>query len=451
MAKQCTPRETALKILYNVEKNKAYVNLELKKQLQNNDYKTVDKGLITELVYGITKNKIKIDYVIKKFSSIRIKKISTWVLSILRMGIYQILYLDKIPDSAACNESVKLAKRYGHHASVKFVNGLLRNVTRNKENIKFPEKKQNPVEYISVTYSHPQWMVEEWKKEFGIDFTEDLCKANNEVPELIVRTNTLKITRDELVDILKEEGIHVKEGKYNEDALILPGVGNIETLSAFCKGLFQVQDESSMLVAKVLNPKPNELVIDACCAPGGKTTHIAQLMQNSGQIIGWDIHPHKIKLVESTATRLGIKNITAKEKDATILSENLIGKADRVLVDAPCSGLGIIRRKPDIKWKKTNTHLEDIVSLQQKILNESSKYVKPGGVLVYSTCTVEERENMGVVEAFLDSHKEFQLDPLKPYLNEQIKKDSILKGYVQLFPNIDQTDGFFICRMKRQG
>ncbi len=445
MEKQSTPRETALKILYKVDKNKAYVNLELKKQLQNNDYKTVDKGLITELVYGITKYKIKIDFVIKKFSSIKIKKISPWVLNILRIGIYQILYLDKIPDSAACNESVKLAKRYGHHASAKFVNGMLRNISRNKENIKFPEKKQNPVEYISITYSHPQWMVEEWKKEYGITFTEELCKANNEIPELIVRTNTLKITRDELVYILKEEGIQVKKGKYNEDALILQGVGNIETLKAFREGLFQIQDESSMLVAKILNPKPDALVIDACCAPGGKTTHIAQLMQNNGQIFGWDIHPHKIKLVESTANRLGITNITAKARDATVLIEHLIGKADRVLVDAPCSGLGIIRRKPDIKWNKINTDLEDIVSMQRKILSVSSKYVKLGGVLVYSTCTIQQKENMGVIQSFLDSHTEFKLDTLKPYVNDQIKKILYIKdifNYIQIL--IKQMDFLFV-------
>lgn len=450
MDKVISPREIALKILYDIDINEAYANLALKKHLKQTDYKVVDRGLITELVYGIMKYRLTVDYIISQFSKVRIKKISPWILNVLRLGVYQIIYLDRVPDAAACNESVKLAKKYGHNASVRFVNGVLRSVSRNKEAISFPDKKQSPIQYLSITSSHPEWMIKNWIDQYGYPFTEELCQANNQVPDLIARVNTLKTTRNDIIEILKNENVIVEKGKYCEEAIILKNIGNINDLKSFQDGLFQIQDESSMLVSRVVDPQPGEQVIDVCCAPGGKTTHMAQLMRNEGKIVGWDIHEHKIRLVKQTAKRLGIKMIEAEARDATIEVPKWEEQADRVLVDAPCSGLGIIRRKPDIKWNKVNGQLEDIVTLQKRILEVSSKYVKPGGVLVYSTCTIQDEENIGVVEDFLKYHSQFTLQTIEEYFPEEFKKSTLKQGYIQLFPHTDHTDGFFICKMKRK-
>ncbi|MDK2799883.1 MAG: rRNA (cytosine967-C5)-methyltransferase [Clostridiales bacterium] len=450
MYKNISPRETTLKILYEIEKNDAYANIALKKYLKNTDYKAVDRGLTTELVYGIMKFKLTLDFIISQFSTVKKNKLSLWILNILRIGIYQIIYHDRIPDSAACNESVNLAKKYGHYASAKFVNAVLRNVSRNKNNIKFPNKEQNSIEYLKVSYSHPQWMIEDWLKKYGFQFTEELCKANNKVPELCVRVNMLKVTPDELIKQLNENSVKAVQGKYCDEALILKEVGNIDDLDVFQQGLFQVQDESSMLVSKILDPQPDEFIIDVCCAPGGKTTHIAQLMQNKGKVLGWDIHPHKIKLVQTAAKRLGLEIIEANVHDATVEVQVLCGRADRVLVDAPCSGLGIIRRKPDIKWNKAYESLENIVHLQKEILQVSSKYVKPGGYLVYSTCTIQDEENIHIIENFLEKNTHFILENIEKYLPDTLKKESAKQGYIQLFPHIDDIDGFFICKLRRK-
>ncbi|MGE4282618.1 MAG: 16S rRNA (cytosine(967)-C(5))-methyltransferase RsmB [Clostridia bacterium] len=451
MDKNISPREAALKILYEITHNNAYGNIALKKYLANSDYKVVDRGLITELVYGIIKYKMTIDYIVEQFSSIKMTKISPWILNVLRVGIYQIIYLDKIPDSAACNESVRLAKRYGHHASVNYVNAVLRNVSRNKEKIKYPDRNREPEKYLEVIYSYPDWLIHRWVKSFGFEFTEDLCKAGNEIPELSIRINTLKTNTEDLMELLSNEKVVALKGKYNECALVLEQVGRIDKLKAFQDGLFQVQDESSMLVSRILDPKPKEFIIDVCCAPGGKTTHIAQLMNNEGKVLGWDLHPHKIELVKSAAKRLDLDSIKAECHDATIEVNDLLHKADRVLVDAPCSGLGIIRRKPDIKWNKASADFEDIVHLQKNILQVCSQYVKNGGYLVYSTCTIQEEENIQVIDDFLDNNKEFQRESIEEYLPIGLKKETASNGYIQLYPNVDGIDGFFICKLRRQG
>ena len=448
MTSPITPRETAIKILYEIDVQGAYSNIALKKFLKETDYRVVDRGFITELVYGIIKNKTRLDYIISKFSSTKINKMSPWILNILRLGVYQILFLERVPDSAACNESVNLSKKYGHTASTKFVNAVLRNVARQKETIEYPDKKRNPIDYLEVTYSHPRWMIGKWIKNYGFEFAEGLCKANNQVADLTARANTLKTTPEELASHLTLEGLQVEQGKYIDEALILSRVGNIEGLEASKRGLFQVQDESSMLVSKVLDPQPGETIIDVCCAPGGKTTHIAQLMKNTGKIYGWDIHPHKIELVRTAAQRLGIDILELEARDATVENTDLFNKADRVLVDAPCTGIGIIRRKPDIKWNKASEDLKGITQIQRKILDTASKYVKSGGTLVYSTCTIQDEENINLVKAFLAENPEFELDSIEALVPQGLRKETVSKGYLQLYPNIDDTDGFFICRLK---
>ncbi|HOM01701.1 MAG TPA: 16S rRNA (cytosine(967)-C(5))-methyltransferase RsmB [Acetivibrio sp.] len=444
------PRETALKILYDINEKGAYSNISLNKYLNGFEFESVDRAFITDIVYGTLKWKYTIDYLIEKFSSIKIKKLSPWILNILRMGIYQIIYMDRIPVSAACNESVKLATKYGHAASSKYVNAVLRNIARSKENLPYPDKNKDTAHYLSIKYSHPLWMVKDWLLRFGEEFTEGLLKANNDVARFTVRVNDLKISKEELIDMLTGDGFEVENGKYLDEALIIKNPSAVQKMGAFAKGYFQVQDESSMLVAKVLDPKPGETVLDVCSAPGGKSTHIAQIMKNRGTVISRDIHEHKIKLIEQAKERLGLEIIKIEVFDAAVLDSNLVGKIDRVLVDAPCTGFGIIRRKPDIKWSRNLEDKAEIVSLQEKILSTASEYVKDGGVLVYSTCTIEPEENEKAVEKFVSGNKDFYLEDITDLLPESLRKESASKGYIQLYPNIDGIDGFFIARMRKR-
>jgi len=443
-------RENALKILYEINKSGAYSNIAINKKLADSNLSTLDRAFITELVYGSLKWKLTIDYIIKRFSSVRIKKLSPWILNILRLGVYQLIYMDKIPQSAACNESVKLAKRYGHSASSRYVNAVLRNIARSRDKIDYPNKNKDYSLYLSVKYSHPEWMVKSWLNLFGESFTEELVKSNNEQAPLTIRVNTLKTNKEELRCELNKEGFSTKNTKYIENALIIDNPSSIIKMETFKNGLFQVQDESSMLVAKVLDPKPGEFVIDVCSAPGGKATHIGQLMQNRGQIIARDIHDHKIKLIKDAALRLGIDIIRAEVFDASREDLKLAQKADCVLVDAPCTGFGIIRRKPDIKWTRNAEDLDEIIKIQEKILKASSSYVKPGGVLVYSTCTIEPKENEEMVKSFLKDNREFELEDISSLIPEGLKKDTAKEGYIQLYTNVDGIDGFFISKMRKR-
>jgi 16S rRNA (cytosine967-C5)-methyltransferase len=444
------PRETALKVLYDINKSGAYSNIALNSYLENKDLSNLDKAFITELVYGTLKWRLSIDYIIDQFSSVKIKKLSPWILNILRLGVYQLVYLDKIPESAACNESVSLAKRYGHSASSRYVNAVLRNVARSRDKIAYPDKKKDIIAYLSVKYSHPDWMVKSWLERYGESFTQELLKINNEPAPLTVRVNTLKTNKEELENTLRKEGFEIESAKYIENALTINNPSSLTKMRAFVDGLFQVQDESSMLVGRILDPKPGEFVVDVCSAPGGKSTHIAELMENKGQVIARDIHEHKIKLINDAANRLGIEIIKAEIFDASEQDENLRGKADRVLVDAPCTGLGIIRRKPDIKWTRSLNDLNQIPELQEKILNASSQYVKPGGVLVYSTCTIEPRENEELVRKFIDMNKDYVLEDISGQLPGSLVKDSAKDGYIQFYTNRDGIDGFFISRMRKR-
>ncbi|NSW90823.1 MAG: 16S rRNA (cytosine(967)-C(5))-methyltransferase RsmB [Firmicutes bacterium] len=445
-------REAALKILFDINEKGAYSNITINKYLNNPAFREVDKVFITGLVYGTVKWKLAIDWVIAEFSNIPLKKLSPWILNILRLGIYQLLYTNRIPESAACNESVKLALKYGHHASSGYVNGVLRNVARRRTEIKYPDRNKEPVRYLSIKYSHPEWMVKYWINLFGEDFTESLLESNNKNPDFTVRVNTIKITKHEFMRKMNEEGIAYLKGRYIDNAFIINNPTAITGSELFRAGYFQVQDEASMLVSQVLDPAPGELVMDVCAAPGGKSTHIAEIMENKGLVISRDIHEHRIKLINEAATRLGVNIIKAELHDATLLDPAYIMKAHRVLVDAPCTGLGIIRRKPEIKWSRALEDKKEIKGLQLKILKTSAEYVKPGGVLVYSTCTIGSDENIEVVREFLESNtnSEFQMMEFDKLLPSGLSRETAKVGYVQLFPNIDNTDGFFIAKMRRR-
>lgn len=406
-------RETALLLLDEIEAGGAYANIALSKGLRESGLAVRDKALVKELVYGVIKNKEYLDFTITKLSSLKFNKLSKWVVNILRLGIYQIAFLDKVPQSAAVNESVKLAKKYSHNASAGFVNAVLRNVCRNG----LPKTDD-----LAVIYSYPSWIVDLFIKEYGRAMAVELLKAGNETPPVTVRINTLN------EKVLGENFKHLFENMYELNLF-----GSIEEMDEFKDGLITVQDTAFYHVSKALEPKPGQRVLDACAAPGGKTTHIAELMENKGEIFAFDIHEHKLGLINDTAKRLGIDIIKPVLQDATIERTELLNSCDRVLVDAPCSGLGIIRRKPDIKWKRKKSDIEDLSKLQLEMLNNCSKYLKKDGIMVYSTCTYGKEENDLVVQAFLEQNTNFKLlEPCK-----------------QLFPHIDNTDGAFFSRLTR--
>ncbi|MTI47723.1 16S rRNA (cytosine(967)-C(5))-methyltransferase RsmB [Sporosalibacterium faouarense] len=438
-------REIVLKILLEIDQEGAFSNISINRNI-NNEVSPQDEGLIREIVYGVLENRMYLDWVIKKFSKVRFKKISPVIKNILRMGIYQIIFMDKVPDRAAVYESVSLAKKNSHKGTFGFVNGVLRSISRKKESIEIPSKEKNPVEYLSIKYSHPKWMINRWIKEFGVDFTEELCNANNKKPKLNIRANTLKTSKENLIEKLKEKGFDAYECTMAKDGIIVENPVRITEIEEFKEGHFQIQDESSMLVAQIMNPREDSLVIDVASAPGGKATHIAEKMNNKGKIIARDVYDHKIKLIEGNADRLGLDIIEAENYNALNVDEKLVGKADYCLVDAPCSGLGLIRRKPDIKWKKEEDDIEKITSLQYKILENACKYLKREGVLIYSTCTIERDENINLIRKFLKDHDNFSLLGFEDMIsgdNIETAKD----GFVELFQHIHDTDGFFIVKL----
>ena len=438
-------REIAIKVINDVLINGAYANISLANEINRRHLTDQDRRFITELVYGTIKAGKTLDWLLAQFINRPFDKVAPVIRNILRMGVYQLFFLSKVPPSAACNQAVELAKKYGHAGTVKFVNGVLRNIARNLDNIKYPDKEKDPAKYIALKYFHPEWLVRRWLKKFGIESCEKLCAFNNQTPALSVRTNTLKVTREELMALLKEQGVKAEPSLFVPEGIICMEHPSLSKIKALSQGLFQVQDESSMLVAHVLNPCAGECIIDACAAPGGKSTHIAALMGNRGRVLAFDIHPHKLSLIEDNAARLGIGIIEASEQDATSIGSKYSALADKVLVDAPCSGLGVLRRKPDSRWRKSPEQLLELPILQGKILNSAADCVKPGGVLVYSTCTVGSEENDEVVKNFLAQRNDFSLDVTGRYLPQPREEQT-----VQLWPHVDGVDGFYIARMSRK-
>lgn len=446
-------REIALKILESVEEEGSYANLSLNKILEKYRPGKLDRAFATELTYGTLRFRNTIDWVLGQYVKKPLSSQSVSVRNILRLSVYQLMYLDRVPASAACNEGTEMARKYGHPGAVKFVNGVLRSISRQMSEIKFPDLAADPVGHISIKYSHPAWLVERWLNEFGCEETIQLCRSNNVPAPNTVRVNTLKITREELVERLKREGLIAKETVIAPEGVIIEGFLSIGSMDAFREGLFQVQDESSMLAARALAPEPGSAVIDSCSAPGGKTTHLAQLMCNRGGIIAVDIHPHKLALIKENSARLGISIIKEFAGDARELPKKLYNSADYVLVDAPCSGLGVLGRRPDARWRKEPGQIAELVKLQAEILESSSRCVKEKGVMVYCTCTITHEENMGQVEDFLSKHPEFILEDLTSFLPRSMDPEvsTMPRGYLQILPHRHGMDGFFIARMRKKG
>jgi len=441
-------RDAAVRIVYKVLREGAYSNIAIKQELDKGSLARLDKALVTEIVNGTLRNLTRIDWIKSRF--VKKNKIEPWIEDIIRCGIYQLLFLDRVPDSAVCNESAELARKHSHEGTVRFVNGVLRNISRNKEKLEYPEKEKDAVKYLSVFYSHPEWMVEKWVKDFGRDFTEELLRANNETPPFTIRLNRLKTNREQLLELLSVENIECEKGSYNPEAIYIRGTAAIEDKESFKKGLYQVQDESSMLVAHVMAPKAGDRILDMCSAPGGKTTHIAELMDNQGEIVARDIHAHKLKLVDESCRRLGISIVKTELFNAMELDKVSLEKFDKVLLDAPCSGLGVMRRKPDLRWKKEPDNFRELAKLQRDMLELAARYVKAGGVLIYSTCTINRTENIDVVMDFLAVNSNFHLESIIGEIPDNLVGESASKGYLELFPNTHGTDGFFIARMEKR-
>lgn len=419
-----TARQLAVKVLYEVQKNAAFVSLELKKQLGESDLSPQDRAFATELVYGVLKNRTRLDFIISKYSKQKLKKISEWILNILRIGVYQIIFLDKIPQSAAVNESVKLAKRYGHAASAGFVNGVLRNVGRSGD-VEYPKGR----EFYEVYYSHPKWLVDMLFDQYG-DKAQQIIENNNKVAPTTIRVNVLKTDAESLAKKLEEKGVTVVKTA-EENVFAISGYGDISALEEYKEGFFTPQGLSSYIAAKSVEPKQNEVILDLCSAPGGKTTAMAEMCGDKAKIYAFDLYDHKKAIIEANCKRLGIKNVEVGVADATKLMERFVGKADKVLADVPCSGLGIIRKKPDIKWNKETEDFDQIISIQKQIMQNAAKYVKNGGTLVYSTCTINKDENERIAEGFAKENG-FRVELSKTYLPE------------------GEFDGFYVCKMIKE-
>ena len=438
-------REAALKIMAAVHQQGAYANVALAKELRQGNLSDMDRRFVTELVYGAVKAGETLDWIIKKYLARPWGKVHPLVQEILRLGAYQLRYMDKVPASAACNESVELAKKFANMGAAKFVNGVLRSMVREPEKGNFPAGKGKATLQLALSEQHPEWLVRRWIKEFGYDEAKKLCHFDNEQAPLAVRTNTLKTSPSELFLQLASLGVEATKSQLVDEGYVLEGYGSLDNLAPLQEGYCQVQDESSMLVAHVVDPQPGDFVLDVCSAPGGKTTHLAALMENRGRIVACDIYEHKLSRVMENAARLGINIIEPMLRDAREIQHDFARQADRVLVDAPCSGLGVLRRKPDSRWRKTEKLLQELPKLQLSILQSAAECVRPGGILVYSTCTIAKEENQDVVESFLAANKDFKLEHTGSRL--PVPRDAEM---VHLYPQRDGTDGFFIACMRRK-
>ncbi len=431
-------RETALNALIACRMEQGWSNAVLKKYIRRDALDARDAALATRLCYGVVQNRGKLDFYLAQLLKGSLKKLHPAVRDILHLGLYQIYELDKIPDSAAVNESVRLARKYGPAGCDKLVNGVLRNAVRTKGILKEPTSYEDK-------YSHPAELVALLKTALPKGTLESVLKADNEAPDTVIQVNTLKTDMGSLVKRLEAEGVQSRPHCWMENCLVLSGTGSLEQLPSFREGFYYVQDPASRLSVLCAELKPGMAVLDCCAAPGGKSFAAAMAMGGQGSITSCDVHAHKIPLIESGAARLGISNLKAQLQDASVFVPNWEEQFDAVIVDAPCSGLGIIRKKPDIRYRDLK-ETETLPELQKQILWNQARYVKKGGILMYSTCTLLPRENEDVVHAFLKAHPEFTLEKLP--LPEEFPGNET--GYLTLLPGRHDTDGFFISRMRRK-
>lgn len=432
-------RELVLGILMEVTSENSYSHLVLRGVLEKYQYlDKKERAFITRVSEGTIQRMIELDYILNQFSKVKVNKMKPVIRNILRMGVYQLKYMDAVPASAACNEAVKLAKKKGFGSLSGFVNGVLRNIGRNLDGITYPDAKKEPIKALSVRYSIPEWLTAQWLEEYGRERTEAMMQAFLTDAPITIRTNLRRTTPEELCEKLAAEGVTVEpldEGKYPKlsYAFAISGFDYLNGLKSFREGLFYVQDISSMMVAEWAAPKEGDVCIDVCGAPGGKSIHMAEKLNGTGSVEARDLSSYKVDLIRENIARHQLSNITARQWDATILDEEAVEKADIVIADLPCSGLGVLRRKTDIKYRMSESAEAELVELQRNILHVAASYVKPGGTLMYSTCTVHRAENEENVAWFTARHPEFTVEKMQ-----------------QIFPEETLGDGFFIARLVRK-
>lgn len=454
MRRKDSARNVALDVLIAVEERGAYSNLLLNDRLNQSTLSPRDRGLATELVYGTLQRKNTLDWILNKLVRKGVHSLDLWVRHLLRLGIYQLRYLDRVPPQAAVHETVEIAKVRGHRGIPGLVNGVLRSYLRRcgREWL-LPDSPETVTDLALVT-SHPEWLVRRMVEVYGIKTARSVLKANNRPPGLSVRVNPLRGNRERVARLLQEENpqLTIRRSSVSGQGLILSGGGHPVSGRLFREGWFTVQDESSMLVTDLLAPRPGERVLDGCAAPGGKTGHLAERMENRGSLLACDVHPHKVKLIENQVRRLGLSMVEVRQADLRELPGTGEPRFDRVLLDAPCSGWGVIRRKPDIKWSKNLREVESLLRLQEQLLEAAARMVAPGGTLVYSTCTLEPRENQERMIAFLKKNPTFQADStLVETLPAPVREKALTgDGWVQILPHHFESDGFFIARMIRE-
>jgi 16S rRNA (cytosine967-C5)-methyltransferase len=447
--KKTDVRQIATEILLKVDSRKAYADVLLDHVLRNAAIVDRDRALLTELIYGTLRWRGKIDARLKLYLRRALTDTDPLLRNLLRVTVYQLLFLDKVPDYAAVDEAVELAKAHGGRKVAGFVNGVLRNFLRGKDKGVDAQRTNDWETLVAIERSHPHWLVKKWFDYFGREETEALMTANNQVAPLVLRANVRRITRQDLLDLLEQTEIAAGPTRWSPQGIWVQGAAAVARLPGFQEGFFQVQGEASQLVSYLLCPRSGERILDACAAPGGKTTHIAQLMADTGQLIALDRSERGIEQMRESIVRLGLESICTARVDVTQeLPAEFRDPYDRILVDAPCSGLGTLRSHPEIKWHRDASDIKRLSCLQRSILDRVVSCLKPGGILVYSTCTLTEDENENVVEDFLERHREFVLDDAAGYLPEEAR--SLIQGrYFMALPQRHDTDGFFAARMRK--
>lgn len=443
-------REVALFALIEVDKKEAFVNLSLRELMRDRRMRASERAFATKLAMGVAKMRLYLDHLVEHFCGRQFHRLTPFVRNCLRMGAYELTILSH-PPYAVVSQYVELTKKYQHAGMVSLVNAVLRRLSEEWQRIPLPSPEEDPIAHIAVKTSHPHWLVERWIREFGFEDTLSLCEANNLSPPICIRVNLRWTDVESVARMLELRCRSVERTKYAPCGLRIDTTKDITKLPGYREGLFSVQDEGAMLVTYILEPKPGEVIIDACAAPGGKTTHIAEMTNDAAHIIAVDAHEGRMQLVRDAAVREKLRSIEFVVGDFTDVAKQYKGAADRCLLDVPCSGTGTLRRKPDVRWKKKPQDIVELAALQLRLLEAAASVVKPGGIIVYSTCSLEQEEDEDVVNAFLSEHSEFQVEDASAYLPVRIEGCKTREGFVRLFPHRHDTDGVFVARLRKVG
>lgn len=450
MTKTVNTREIVLDILMEITKEGQFSHISINNTLKKHQYlEKMDRAFITRVTEGTIENMILLDYIIDQFSKVKVKKMKPLIKNLMRMTVYQYLFMDSIPNHAACNESVKLAVKRGFGTLRGFVNGVLRNIERNLDEIKYPDASEDMVGYLSIRYSMPLWIVEQWINQYGLSEASRMIKSfENRKNILTLRINKNKIKVEDVIIELEKDGITVERNAYYDNCIHISGYDYLGKIRLFKEGFLNVQDVSSMMVAHVAAPKKDDYIIDMCAAPGGKSLHIAEILNGSGMVEARDLTTRKVELIEENIDRNQAKNIIAVESDGLIQEKNSVEKADIVIADLPCSGLGVIGKKSDIKYNMTIEKQETLVKIQRAILKNAVSYVKKGGYLIYSTCTTNKQENEENYKYILENFPVEKVD-ISNELPKEMCQDTAKNGFVQILPGVDEKDGFFISKVRK--